>query len=253
MSHTRILAYQADRSALPSRTSRHARRQPRHARRRPAMPGQVTGSSAQPAHHPAGTYGPRQVPVRGHVALPGRGARGRRRQRARHRPGRRVGARVAGQPLVRRDRDTRPAAARSRTGPDRADRVAGGRAAAACERPAQIYVRTTPASVAAVQGVLPASADPAAPQDTSVSNPTDALTARADASAAFQGLFLGLGAVALLVGGIGIANVMVIAVLESGGRSDCAARSAPAGGTSPYSSLPRPPCSRGPAGLPEHF
>jgi ABC-type lipoprotein release transport system permease subunit len=85
-------------------------------------------------------------------------------------------------------------------------------------RPIQIYVRTSPASVTAVQAVLPATADPAAPQDVSVANPADALTARADASAAFQSLFLGLGAVALLVGGIGIANVMVIAVLERRGE-----------------------------------
>ena len=61
--------------------------------------------------------------------------------------------------------------------------------------------------MASVQAVLPPTADPA-----------DALIARADASAAFQSLFLGLGAVALLVGGIGIANVMVIAVLERRGE-----------------------------------
>jgi putative ABC transport system permease protein len=80
--------------------------------------------------------------------------------------------------------------------------------------PVQIYVRTSPPQVAAVQTVLAATADPVAPQDVAVTNPADALIARADATAAFQGLFLGLGAVALLVGGIGIANVMVIAVLE---------------------------------------
>lgn len=84
--------------------------------------------------------------------------------------------------------------------------------------PAQIYVRTNPASVAAVQAVLPATADPAAPQDVTVTNPADALTARAAATAVLQSLFLGLGAVALLVGGIGIANVMVIAVLERRGE-----------------------------------
>ncbi len=84
--------------------------------------------------------------------------------------------------------------------------------------PVQIYVRTDPTSVAAVQSVLAATVDPAAPQDVSVANPTDALTARADASAAFQSLFLALGAVALLVGGIGIANVMVIGVLERRGE-----------------------------------
>jgi putative ABC transport system permease protein len=82
----------------------------------------------------------------------------------------------------------------------------------------QIYVRTTPSEVAAVQGVLAQTVNPAAPQDVSVTNPADALTARAAAKATFQALFLGLGAVALLVGGIGIANVMVIAVLERRGE-----------------------------------
>ena len=84
--------------------------------------------------------------------------------------------------------------------------------------PAEIYVRTAPASVAAVEGVLAATADPAAPQDVTISNPADALTARADATATFQALLLALGAVALLVGGVGIANVMVIAVLERRGE-----------------------------------
>ena len=84
--------------------------------------------------------------------------------------------------------------------------------------PVQIYVRTDPASIAAAAAVIPATADPAAPQNVAVADPADALIARADASAAFQSLFLGLGAVALLVGGIGIANVMVIAVLERRGE-----------------------------------
>jgi putative ABC transport system permease protein len=84
--------------------------------------------------------------------------------------------------------------------------------------PVQIYVRANPASIAAVAAVLPATANPAAPQDVSVTDPVAALTARADAASAFQGLFLALGAVALMVGGIGIANVMVIAVLERRGE-----------------------------------
>jgi putative ABC transport system permease protein len=82
----------------------------------------------------------------------------------------------------------------------------------------QMYVRTTPSEVAAVQDVLAQTVDPAAPQNVAVANPADALTARAAAKATFQSLFLGLGAVALLVGGIGIANVMVIAVLERRGE-----------------------------------
>jgi putative ABC transport system permease protein len=85
-------------------------------------------------------------------------------------------------------------------------------------QPVEIYVRTDPASVAAVQAVLPTTAEPYAPQNVSITNPADALIARADASAAFQGLFLGLGSIALLVGAIGIANVMVIAVLERRGE-----------------------------------
>jgi putative ABC transport system permease protein len=84
--------------------------------------------------------------------------------------------------------------------------------------PTEIYVRTDPTSVAAVENVLAATADPAAPQNAAVANPSDALTARADAAAAFQSLFLALGAIALLVGGIGIANVMVIGVLERRGE-----------------------------------
>jgi putative ABC transport system permease protein len=84
----------------------------------------------------------------------------------------------------------------------------------ASPNPIQVYVRTNPVAVPAVESVLAATADPAAPQDAVITNPADALTARADAAAAFQGLFLALGAVALLVGGIGIGNVMVISVLE---------------------------------------
>jgi putative ABC transport system permease protein len=84
--------------------------------------------------------------------------------------------------------------------------------------PTEIYVRTDPESVAAVENVLAATADPAAPQDVAVADPTDALSARADATTAFQSLFLSLGAIALLVGGIGIANVMVIGVLERRGE-----------------------------------
>jgi putative ABC transport system permease protein len=82
----------------------------------------------------------------------------------------------------------------------------------------QMYVRTTPSEVTAVQRVLARTVNPEAPQNVAVTNPADALTARGAAKATFQGLLLGLGAVALLVGGIGIANVMVIAVLERRGE-----------------------------------
>jgi putative ABC transport system permease protein len=61
---------------------------------------------------------------------------------------------------------------------------------------------------------LAATSNPEHPEEVEVSRPSDALAARAAAKSAFTGLFLGLGAVALLVGGVGIANVMVISVLE---------------------------------------
>jgi len=80
--------------------------------------------------------------------------------------------------------------------------------------PSSIYVRTDPSFVDDVMDVLPATANPQNPEEIEVSRPSDALEAREAASDAFTNLFLGLGAVALLVGGVGIANVMVISVLE---------------------------------------
>ena len=80
--------------------------------------------------------------------------------------------------------------------------------------PSRIYVRTTTEQTTQVAGLLAATADPQHPEQVQASRPSDALTARVAAKAATTGLFLGLGAVALLVGGIGIANVMVIGVLE---------------------------------------
>ena len=77
-----------------------------------------------------------------------------------------------------------------------------------------IYVRTAPDDVEAVRELLGRTASPARPEEVEVSRPSDALEARAAAKTAFTSLFLGLGAVALLVGGVGIANVMVISVLE---------------------------------------
>jgi putative ABC transport system permease protein len=80
--------------------------------------------------------------------------------------------------------------------------------------PSAIYVRTAPEHVDDVMAVLGATANPENPDQVEVARPTDALEAREAAESAFTNLFLGLGAVALLVGGIGIANVMVISVLE---------------------------------------
>ena len=80
--------------------------------------------------------------------------------------------------------------------------------------PTTIYVRSQTSQVAAVQSVLAATANPESPNEVDVSQPSAALVARAEAQSALNGLFLGLGAVALLVGAVGVANIMVISVLE---------------------------------------
>jgi putative ABC transport system permease protein len=80
--------------------------------------------------------------------------------------------------------------------------------------PSTIYVRARTDQVAAVQSVLGPTANPESANEVSVSQPSAALTARAAAKGAFNGLFLGLGAVALLVGAVGVANIMIISVLE---------------------------------------
>ena len=81
-------------------------------------------------------------------------------------------------------------------------------------RPTTIYTRADPERVELVRGLLARTANPAQPNEVNVSRPSDALAAQAAAEVTFTGLLLGLGAVALLVGGIGVANTMVIAVLE---------------------------------------
>jgi len=80
--------------------------------------------------------------------------------------------------------------------------------------PDTVYVRSDPDRVLDTYAILPRAADPAHPEEVNVSRPSDALAARVLAQGAFTSLFVGLGAVALLVGGVGIANVMVISVLE---------------------------------------
>jgi putative ABC transport system permease protein len=82
--------------------------------------------------------------------------------------------------------------------------------------PSQIYIRTvnTQTATTRVDNLLGAQANPENPSEVDVAQPSDALTAQADTAGAFNDLFLGLGAVALLVGAVGIANIMVISVLE---------------------------------------
>jgi putative ABC transport system permease protein len=82
------------------------------------------------------------------------------------------------------------------------------------DHPTTVYVRCDPRQVEAVRAVLARTADPASPQNVSVSRPTDTLAAQAATQSSLDTLIVALGAVALLVAGVGIGNVMVIAVIE---------------------------------------
>jgi len=80
--------------------------------------------------------------------------------------------------------------------------------------PSTIYVRCQTDRVDAVHALLAATANPESPYEVVVSQPSAALTARAAAEGALNSLFLGLGAISLLVGAIGVGNVTLIGVLE---------------------------------------
>ncbi|WP_433532802.1 ABC transporter permease [Micromonospora sp. CA-263727] len=80
--------------------------------------------------------------------------------------------------------------------------------------PTTVYTRADADQVEAVRAVLGATANPEAPNEVDVSRPSDALAAARATDETFTALLLGLGAVALLVGGVGVANTMVISVLE---------------------------------------
>ena len=80
--------------------------------------------------------------------------------------------------------------------------------------PATVYMRVDDDSLTAARDLVAPTANPEHPEETNVSRPSDVLAAKAAAESAYTSLLLGLGAVALLVGGVGIANVMVISVLE---------------------------------------
>ncbi|GAA2886852.1 ABC transporter permease [Actinoplanes cyaneus] len=77
-----------------------------------------------------------------------------------------------------------------------------------------IYTRSVESQVENVRAVLAATANPESPDEVNVSKPSEALTPKRAANSTYNALLLGLGAVALLVGGIGVANTMVISVLE---------------------------------------
>ncbi|MEV5570483.1 ABC transporter permease [Spirillospora sp. NPDC052269] len=77
-----------------------------------------------------------------------------------------------------------------------------------------VYTRTAKDAVERVQNLLAQTANPESPNEIEVSRPSDALAAEHAANQTFTALLLGLGGVALLVGGVGVANTMVISVLE---------------------------------------
>ncbi|MFJ2931281.1 ABC transporter permease [Streptomyces sp. NPDC087219] len=80
--------------------------------------------------------------------------------------------------------------------------------------PTTVYERSTDASVEDVRRLLAPTIDPQNPQNVSVGDPSSALKAKAATEGAFSTLLLGLGGIALLVGGVGVANTMIISVLE---------------------------------------
>ncbi len=84
--------------------------------------------------------------------------------------------------------------------------------------PSRMYLRVDQEYLDETRDVLAATVDPENPEEVEISRPSDLLEARAAAESSFTGLFLGLGAVALIVGGIGIANVMVMGVVERRGE-----------------------------------
>ncbi len=84
--------------------------------------------------------------------------------------------------------------------------------------PGTVYLRVDPDFITETRDIIPRTVDPENPEEVEVSRPSDVLVAQAAAEDAFSSLFLGLGAVALFVGGIGIANIMVISVIERRGE-----------------------------------
>jgi putative ABC transport system permease protein len=80
--------------------------------------------------------------------------------------------------------------------------------------PSEIYLRVQTDKVNTVHDLLAATANPEQPNQVDVAQPSDALVAQAEAKGALNSLFLGLGAVSLLVGAVGVANIMLIGVLE---------------------------------------
>jgi putative ABC transport system permease protein len=185
-----------------------------HPRRPDRQPGGAR-SADRLARHRGRTPGERLLAQPGHRPVPGGGARRGGRQTPRRAPRQPRRAGLARRPVVHRGRRAPPRPARPRTG---LRRLVGWRAATTSLRfdrhPTTIYTRTRDDAVTAVAAILAATANPQNPNEVNVSRPSDALAAKHATDATLTALLLGLGAVALLVGGVGVANTMVISVLE---------------------------------------
>ncbi|GAA3194926.1 ABC transporter permease [Dactylosporangium siamense] len=81
-----------------------------------------------------------------------------------------------------------------------------------------VYTRIAPGSIDEVRAKLGRTVNPSHPNEVRVERPSDALRVKAATDRTFTALLLGLGAVALLVGGVGVANTMIISVLERRGE-----------------------------------
>jgi putative ABC transport system permease protein len=80
--------------------------------------------------------------------------------------------------------------------------------------PTVLYVVCDETQLEAVRGVLAATISPERPGQVIVTRPSEALAAKRATESSFSVLFLALAGVALIVGGIGVANTMVVSVLE---------------------------------------
>jgi putative ABC transport system permease protein len=80
--------------------------------------------------------------------------------------------------------------------------------------PTKLYQRVDESAIDQVRPLIGPAVQPEAPAAIAVSRPSDALAAISAVDDTFTGMLVGLGSIALLVGAIGVANTMVISVIE---------------------------------------
>ena len=86
------------------------------------------------------------------------------------------------------------------------------------DNPGAIYAQVQPEQLDDVRELIPAQANPFAPGEVAVSRPTEALEIREVIDETFARILQSLALIVLAVGGIGIANIMVISVIERRGE-----------------------------------